>query len=109
MKIQNSAKVQVNEIKMNALKHRMNVNLTSNGGFGEKILKEVVEEYETKIRQLERRLFENNEVQSLKQEVSELNLERERLIHALEINGDRTFFTKQLQNKQKSGHQVMSL
>jgi hypothetical protein len=41
--------------------------------------------------------------------VKELEIQRERLIQALEMTGDRTFFIKQLVNRQKKGNQEISL
>ena len=107
MKVQNSAKVQVNQMKMNALKNRHG--LRGGGGIEERVLKEIVEEYETKIKNLERLVFDNKEIYKLKEQVKELQGERERLIHAMELQGDRTFFMRQLNSRQKKGFQVMSL
>ena len=59
MKVQNSAKVQVNQMKLNALKKRSNI---QGGGIDEGLLKEIVEEYETKIKNLEKLLYDNQQV-----------------------------------------------
>ena len=92
---------------MNALKNRHNLN--GGGGIENGVLKEIVEEYETKIRNLERLLYDNKQIQGLKEQIAELSGEKQRLIHALELTGDRTFFIKQLNARQKKGFQVMSL
>lgn len=97
MKVQNSAKVQVSEMRLNGIKNRFN--LSSLAGVEERIIKEVVEEYEAKIRGLEKLLYDNTEVYKLKKQVKELELQRQRLIAALETSGDRTFFIKQLMNR----------
>lgn len=107
MKVQNSARVQANEIRMNGIKNRFN--LSSMAGVEEKIIKEVVEEYEAKIRGLEKLLYDNTEVYKLKKQVKDLELQRQRLIAALETSGDRTFFIKQLMSRQKRGFQEINL
>ena len=42
-------------------------------------------------------------------QVSDLQTERSRLIQAVELLGDRSYFTKQLYQSQKKGFQVLSL
>ena len=106
MKVQQSAKVQMNELRNNALKNR---NGYQSKGANDHLLREVVKEYEAKIKALEHQLANNPEVAALKNTVRELQSERDRLVHALELNCDRTFFTKQLALRQREGHTVMSL
>jgi len=109
MRVQQSARVQMNEMKFNALKMRHNLNFNSKGGIEENIFKEIIEEYETKIRGFEKVINEDTLTRKLKDEVGDLKLERDRLVHALQLVGDRTFFTKQMSHQQKRGHQAMCL
>ena len=55
---------------MNALKNRHKLN--GGGGIEERVLKEIVEEYETKIRNLERLLYDNQQIYKLKEQIKEL-------------------------------------
>lgn len=109
MKVQNSAKVQVNEIKLNALKNRLGLSLKRQSGLDQRVIQEIVDEYEAKIEKLEKLLTEQTDVKNLQQQVTELQAERERLVRALALQNDRTFFTKQLLNKQRRGEQVLTL
>ena len=104
MKVQQSAKVQINEIKFNALKNRHGLNFNKKGGIDEKVFREIVNEYETKIRSLEHELMNNIEVKKLKDMLQEARLERDRLEYALAMNGDRTYISKLLQVRQKEGY-----
>lgn len=67
MKVQNSAKVQVNEIKNNALKNRLNLNFNRSSGMDARVIKEIVDEYESKIKMLEKQLNDKSEFQNLQQ------------------------------------------
>ena len=96
----------MNEIRNNALKNR---NGYQSKGANDHLLREVVKEYEAKIKELEFQLANDSQVSALKNTVLQLQTERDQLVHALELNCDRTFFTKQLALKQREGHTVMSL
>jgi len=87
-------------MKINALKNRSNINSLVRGGIDEKVFQEVIQEYENKIKTLESQIVNNVHVRTLKDKVQELMMERDRLIKALELNCDRTFFTKQMNANQ---------
>jgi len=59
----------MNEMKLNALKNRQYKN---NKGCPDYVLKEIVEEYEAKIKQLEFQINNNSQLDSLKNQVFEL-------------------------------------
>lgn len=87
-------------MKINALKNRSNINSLVRGGIDEKVFQEIIQEYENKIKTLESQIVNNVHVRTLKDKVQELMMERDRLIKALELNCDRTFFTKQMNANQ---------
>jgi hypothetical protein len=62
MRVQQSAKVQINEIKNNAIKNRHNLNYNA-GGVEQRVLQEIVEEYEGRIKGLEAQLNDNSQIQ----------------------------------------------
>lgn len=101
MKVQQSAKVQMAELKSKALENRHNLQYNRKGGVDEQVVQNLVQEYEAKIEHLESELRDNALQRQLKEQVNSLELERDRLIQALEYSSDRTFFTKFLYNKQK--------
>ena len=59
MKVQQSAKVQIDEIKSNAIKNRHNLNYNGCNGVEQRVFKEIVEEYEVRIKGLEAQLSDN--------------------------------------------------
>ena len=61
-------------------------------------MRDVINEYEDKIAELELKLYnkDKNEVFMLNERISELESERERLAQALEMASDRRFCTKLL-------------
>lgn len=61
MKVQQSAKAQIDEIKSNALKNRHNLNYNACNGVEQSVFKEIVEEYEGKIKGLEAQLSDNSQ------------------------------------------------
>lgn len=78
--------------------------MQTGNGIEERVFHEVVQEYEAKIKHLENLIYDNKEIYKLKERVKELQLERERLIQALEISGDRTFYKKQLDCNLRKGN-----
>ena len=94
MKVQQSAEVQINEIKSNGIKNRNHLSFNLNGGIGEHVMQEIIKEYDLKIQKLEMQVKNNQQVQQLTDQVSILQTERDRLIKAVELLGDRSFFTK---------------
>lgn len=104
--MQQSASVQMNEMKAQALQRRrdnhnhlyFNKNSQAKQLFGESTIRDVINEYEEKMADLELKLYnkDKNEVFMLNERISELEYERERLTRALEIVSDRRFCTKLL-------------
>ena len=61
MRVQQSAKVQINEIKSNAIKNRHNLNYNA-GGVEQRVLQEIVEEYEGRIKVLEAQINDDSQI-----------------------------------------------
>ena len=70
MKVQQSAEVQINEIKSNGIKHRQKLSFNLDGGIGEHVMQEIIQEYDSKIQKLEMQVKNNSQVHQLTDQVN---------------------------------------